>query len=167
MFQWISRSWSWFWGQEDLVGPVCIRAKGQFQNHMYEGGDILGYFLENSSQPPIWNSQMSRTFENSSKPKNQIAFFKCILNWVLRQKNSNNLWRSRVSLTGLIHEKKKPDLLLIYILCWCGVCLSVTFCHYANLYIMLMWCLTWQPAPPWIGKLSPKAPELSPLKRPI
>ena len=104
MFQWISRSWSWFWGQEDLVGPVCIRAKGQFQNHMYEGGDILGYFLENSSQPPIWNSQMSRTFENSSKPKNQIAFFKCILNWVLRQKNSNNLWRSRVSLTGLIPE---------------------------------------------------------------
>ena len=130
-------------------------------------GDILGYFLEKFSQPPIWNSQMSRTFENSSKPKNQIAFFKCILNWVLRQKNSNNLWRSRVSLTGLIHEKKKPDLLLIYILCWCGVCLSVTFCHYANLYIMLMWRLTWQPAPPWIGKLSPKAPELSPLKRPI
>ena len=123
-----------------------------------------GYFLENSSQPPIWNSQMSRTFENSSKPKNQIAFFKCILNWVLRQKNSNNLWRSRVSLTGLIHEKKKPELLLIYILCWCGVCLSVCLSRFV---IMLMWRLMWQPAPPWIGKLSPKAPELSPLKRPI
>ena len=115
-----------------MVGPVCIRAKGQFQNHMYEGGDILGYFLENSSQPPIWNSQMSRTFENSSKPKNQIAFFKCILNWVLRQKNSNNLWRSRVSLTSLIHEKKKPDLLLIiYYVDVASVCLFV--CHVLSL----------------------------------
>ena len=64
----------------------------------------MEYFLETSSQPPIWNSQMIRTFENSSKPKNKIAFFKCILNWVLRQKNSNNRWRCRVSLTSLIPE---------------------------------------------------------------
>ena len=103
-----------------------------------------GYFLENSSQPPIWNSQMSRTFENSSKPKNQIAFFKCILNWVLRQKNSNNLWRCRVSLTGLIPEnvvkicisqsnlstwiEKKPELLFyisIYYADVASVCLFV------------------------------------------
>ena len=167
MFQWISRSWSWFWGQEDLVGPVCIRAKGQFQNHMYEGGDILGYFLENSSQPPIWNSQMSRTFENSSKPKNQIAFFKCILNWVLRQKNSNNLWRSRVSLTGLIPEnmvkicirqsilstwiEKKPELLIYYImLIWllfvCHVsslCLSIYYADMAS-HLATCYALDWK-----------------------
>ena len=37
---------------------------------------------------------------------------------------------------------------------------------HVNLYIMLMWRLTWRPAPPWIGKLSPKALELSPLKKP-
>ena len=151
-----STIWSWFWGQEDLVGNVCTPAKGQFQKHMYEEG-IMEYFLETSSQPPIWNSQMSRTFDNSSKPKNQIALFKCILNWVLRQKNSNNLWRCRVSLTGLIPEnvvkicirqsslstwiKKKPELMLISILCWCGICLSVCMSRFVLMPIyILCWC---------------------------
>ena len=42
------------------------------------------------------------------------------------------------------------------------VCHVLSSCHP---YIMLNWRLTWRPALPWIGK--PKAPELSPLKKPI
>ena len=109
MFQWISRNAGaqfgvGFEGRKIWLGMFAPVRKVSFKSqHMYEEG-IMEYFLENSSQPPIWNSQMIRTFENSSKPKNQNAFFKCILNWVLRQKNSNNLWRCRVSLTGLIPE---------------------------------------------------------------
>ena len=62
-----------------------------------------------------------------------------------------------------------PDMMrmiIIYISCWCDVCLSVTFRHHADLYILLMWRLTWRLPLPWIGKLSRKAPELSPLKKP-
>ena len=55
---------------------------------------------------------------------------------------------------------------LYFMLMWRRfVCLSVAFRHHADLYIMLMWSLTWRPALPWIVKLSPKAPELSPLKK--
>ena len=78
---------------------------------------------------------------------------------------SKSLYRNMLMRKGNRHIENNDDDDLYIMLMWrLFVCLYVTFCDHADLYIMLMWRLTWRLALPWIGKLSPKAPELSPLK---
>ena len=147
-FEWLSdnaRQWS------DLgdLGPIKTSQK-LWWSLVWKYDDVLAAILLYLPWSQVRNDQLVLTEAASPWERCKIAELQCTP-------------RSLGLLSPFIQpgDDDNGDDLYIMLMWHLFVCHVLSSCRP---YIMLNWRLTWRPALPWIGK--PKAPKLSPLKKP-